>query len=91
MAVGFDNSPAARASKRTKKQTKGNGNATVVQTEKSGHFVFLQQRKQIKVVALFCDCGRQILVRPKDVTEAPIICSLCNSSFSWQQLSFALD
>jgi hypothetical protein len=91
MAVGFDNSSSSKVRQRNKKKGKGNGNTSVVQTKKSGQFLYVHQHQPVIVVALFCDCGRYILVRPKDVKEAPIICSLCNSSFSWQQLSFALD
>jgi hypothetical protein len=91
MAVGFDNTPSSQIRKQNRKKRKKNGNTYVVHTDKLGQYVYRHQRKQVTVVALFCDCGRYVLVKPEDVSDAPIICSLCNSSFSWQQLSFPLD
>ena len=88
MTIGLDNKPGKNGT--PKKKANGNG-AHLVKTDKKGHYVFKHQGKRMQVVALYCDCGRSILVNPKDIENAPIICSLCNSSFSWQQLSFPLD
>ena len=91
MTVNLDKSASKQAKKKGAKKHKANGATFVVQTRQQGQYIFHQQRKRIEVISLFCDCGRSILVRPKDVEDAPILCSLCNSSFSWQQLSFSLD
>ena len=91
MTIGFDKGASKKARKNGGKKDKNNSATYVVQTEQQEKFIFHQQRKRITVISLYCDCGRSILVKPKDVEDAPVICSLCNSSFSWQQLSFRLD
>ena len=91
MTTGFDRGASKKGRKNGAKKNEGNEATYVVQTEQHGEFIFRQQRKRVTVVALYCDCGRSILVKPKDVEDAPVICSLCNSSFSWQQLAFKLD
>ena len=91
MTIGFDKGASKKARKNGAKKNDDDGVTYVVQTEQQEAFIFRQQRKRITVVSLYCDCGRSILVKPKDVEDAPVICSLCNSSFSWRQLSFKLD
>ncbi len=46
------------------------------------------QKGTVKVISLFCDCGRSVMVKPKEAKGMSIICNLCNSPFRWQQLSF---
>ncbi len=46
------------------------------------------QKGKVKVISLFCDCGRSVMVKPKEAKGISITCNLCNSPFRWQQLSF---
>lgn len=93
MAIGFDGPAPRKATKKSGKRTEepGNGLTYLTPTDQLGQYVYTQNKKRVMVVPLFCDCGRSILVSPKEIRDAPIICSLCNSSFSWQQLTLALD
>jgi hypothetical protein len=71
--------------------TKHQGATYTVQSDKRGHTYHHPQQGGVKVVALFCDCGRSILVRPVEAKRASIICRLCNTPFCWQQLTFVTD
>lgn len=91
MANGFDNVSRRALPKGTSKRRRANRATIVVKADQNGQFYHHPQKGRIKVIALHCNCGRSILVDPKEVEEGNITCDRCNSPFMWQQLSFALD
>lgn len=91
MATGLDNAAPKKVKKKSPKKKRANGATHVVKAKQPGQYIYKHQQKRIKVVALFCNCGRSILVKPDEIQDAPILCSLCNSAFHWEQLAFPLD
>ena len=86
------NDPSSNGSKKNGvKKRQAQGATFTVHRHKRGHFYHHPQEGRIEVVAVFCDCGRSILVTPKELKGKPIICSLCDSAFRWQQLTLGMD
>ena len=61
-------------------------NTYTVHADKQGLHYHHPQKGQVEVVALFCNCGRSILVAPNELKQEPILCGRCESPFGWQQL-----
>jgi transcription elongation factor Elf1 len=60
-----------------------------VNREHKGRTLNHPHKGKIVVVALFCNCGRSVFVDVEDADQHAVICGRCDSSFQWQQLSFA--
>ncbi|MCB0192678.1 MAG: hypothetical protein KDJ65_12100 [Anaerolineae bacterium] len=73
------------------KKRQAQGVTFTVHKNKQGQFYHHPHKGRVEVVALYCDCGRSILVSPKEVKGKPIICGVCDSAFRWQQLSLGMD
>lgn len=91
MAVSFNDLPHNESQKNEPTKNRANGATYIIHTDKHGQYFHHPQRGRVKVVALHCDCGRSILVSPKELKKLPILCSHCNSAFRWQQLVLDLD
>ena len=89
MSTNFDSASPQKLEKNglDKKQ----GATYTIQNDKRGHAYHHPQQGRVKVIALFCDCGRSVLVKPSEAKSTSIMCNLCNSPFRWQQLTFNTD
>ncbi len=70
---------------------KNRGAIYTLQKDKRGHHYNHLQQGRVKVVTLFCNCGRSVLVNTTDAKRSSAMCGLCNSPFRWQQLTFNTD
>lgn len=91
MAGNLNDPPANGSKKNGVKKSQTRGATFTIRTGKNGRYYNHPQKGQIEVVALYCDCGRSVLVSPKELKGETIICSLCDSAFRWQQLTFGLE
>ena len=87
MTNGFDNTSQGTLQKGRSKKRKINGANHTIKTDQNGQHYQHPQRGRVNVVSLYCDCGRSILVSPKEAKNGHITCSRCSSSFRWQQLT----
>ena len=87
VANGFDSTSQGTLQKGQSRKRKINGVSYVIKTDQNGQYYQHPQEGRITVVSLYCDCGRSILVSPKEVKNGHITCSRCGSPFRWQQLT----
>ena len=91
MTTSYDDSAAKGPGHNQHANKQSDSASTKATTGKEGHYYNHPHWGRVKVVALFCDCGRSILVKSTDTKDASILCDRCNSAFRWQQLSFAYE
>ncbi|GAB4456381.1 MAG: hypothetical protein Kow0031_37640 [Anaerolineae bacterium] len=81
--------PNGRPSKSSSTRNKRATLAYPVKRELKGRSLNHPHKGRIEVVALFCNCGRSVFVDVDEAEQLEVICGRCDSSFQWQQLSFA--
>jgi len=91
MTIPLDDTIGAGAQKNGHAKPQASSANYALHTDKRGQYYHHPQHGRVKVVALHCNCGRVILVRPAEAKRASIMCRLCNSPFVWQQLTFTTD
>ena len=91
MTISFDNSASKGPGRTQRTKKKSKSALTNAKTGQLGHYYNHPQWGRVRVVALFCDCGRSILVKSDDSEDSSIMCDRCNSAFRWQQLSFSAE
>ena len=89
MSTDLDN--ASRKKLKKNGLDKNRGATYTLHNDKREHHYNHPQQGRVKVVTLFCNCGRSVLINATDTNSRSIICNLCNSPFRWQQLTFNTD
>lgn len=90
--AGHLNDPSPSGPKKNGvKKRQARGATFTVRSNNRGQFFRHPQKGQVEVIALYCDCGRAVLVTPRELKSKAILCTACNSAFRWQQLSLGMD